>query len=168
VILKQGAYAVSVSEPDGEFDRLVLEVRGSELRIGRKNNMFGWSGRGPQFTVTVTAPEYAAVSASSGSDVEGHNLRFADLSVDVSSGAGIDLSGTCRALDVDVSSGADFEGKSLRCESATVDASSGAGADVFATARASGDASSGGSVRVHGNPADFTKDTSSGGSVKSL
>lgn len=168
VILKQGPYAISVSEPDGQFDKLVLEVRGSELRIGRKNNTFGWGSRGPRFTVTVTAPEYRAISASSGSDVDGENLRFADLSVDVSSGADVQLSGSCKALSVDVSSGSDFSGKDLRCETATVDASSGADADVFATASASGDASSGADITFHGKPATFTKDTSSGGSVKSL
>jgi hypothetical protein len=166
VILKQGPYAITAEEPDGKFDNLKLEVRGDELIVSRKG--MNWGGRGPRYTVTVTAPEYRALSASSGSSVEGRSLQLAGLEADVSSGATLELAGTCASLDVEVSSGASFSGGGLRCTSASVDASSGASADVYATARASGDASSGASVRVHGKPADVTKDTSSGGSVRTL
>ncbi len=38
VILKQGPYAVSVEEPDGKFDRLDLEVRGSTLVASRNSH----------------------------------------------------------------------------------------------------------------------------------
>ncbi len=166
VILKQGPFAISAEEPNGKFGNLKIEVKDGELHIGRKGMNFG--SNGPRYTVTVTAPEYDEVSASSGSSIEGRELRFGDLGVEVSSGASLQLAGTCRKLEADISSGASFDGGSLRCESASVDASSGASADVYATARASGEASSGASVRVHGKPADFTKDTSSGGSVKAL
>jgi hypothetical protein len=69
-------------------------------------------------------------------------------------------------LRVDISSGADFDGEALKCETASIDASSGADADAFATRSANGDASSGANITFHGKPAEFTKDTSSGGSVR--
>lgn len=167
VILKQGPFAISVDSPNGKFDQLKLEVHGSTLVAGRRN-FSGWNGRGEPYTITVTAPAYRNVEASSGSRLEGERLRFADLGVGVSSGAHMELSGDCKAVTIDVSSGSHFSGEDLKCESASVDASSGAHADAFATASAKGDASSGAHITFHGKPASVSKDSSSGGSVSSL
>lgn len=167
VILKQGPFSVKADERKGDFDKLLLEVRGNKLVVSRKSNS-GWFSHGPDYTVTVTAPAFTAVSASSGSEVEGDGLQLKDLKVEVSSGADMDLSGACNALSVDISSGADFNGEDLKCQTASVEASSGADADAWASASAKGDASSGADITFHGSPATFDKDTSSGGSVKSL
>lgn len=167
VTLKQGAFAVNAENTRGDLDNLLLEVRGDTLVIGRKTSNFGWlTWSNDDFNVTVTAPEIIAIRASSGSDFEASNYNFRDLDVQSSSGADIDLAGVCTALTVDISSGADFNGEDLKCETVTVEASSGADADVFATRSASGDASSGADITVHGNPATIDKDTSSGGSVR--
>jgi hypothetical protein len=168
VDLKQGPFSVVADEPNGKFDNLVLEVRGNTLHISRKSNIGTWFSRGPDIHVAVSAPNYVGIGASSGSAVEGSNLSLKDLEVEVSSGADVDLAGSCTSLRVDISSGADFDGEQLRCETASVDASSGADADAYATRSATGDASSGADVTFHGKPAEFDKDTSSGGSVKSL
>ena len=168
VILKQGPFAVSVDEPNGKFDQLKLEVRGSTL-VASRMNTWGWSGgRGPNYTITVSAPSYRSLDASSGSHLEGANIKFADVGVNVSSGAHVELSGDCKAVTIEVSSGSHFSGQSLKCESASVDASSGAHADAFATASAKGDASSGAHITFFGKPANVSKDSSSGGSVSSL
>ncbi len=164
VDLRQGPYAVSAYESRGRFDRLKLEVQGSTLVIGREGSSNWFSGN-RDYKITVTAPDLSAISASSGADVDSDNFRFADLSVTVSSGADVDLSGQCRNLTVSVSSGADFDGEDLRCETATVTVSSGGDADVHASRSATGNASSGGSVKVHGGAA-ITSNTSSGGSVR--
>ncbi len=164
VTFTQGPFSVKVDDPNGNFDRLIVEVRGNTLKIGRRNNWFDW--RGVDYSATVSAPNLTGVDASSGAAFEGHNLSLRDLKVDVSSGANVELSGSCAGLRVDVSSGADFEGEALKCETASVDASSGAGADAYAARSASGNASSGGNVTFHGRPPEITKDTSSGGSVR--
>ena len=164
VTFTQGPYSIQAEEPDGNFDKLIIEVRGNTLRIARENNWFNW--RGVDYHVAVSAPNLVGVDASSGSSVDGSNLSLRDLEVDVSSGASVELSGSCGALRVDVSSGADFEGEALKCETASVDASSGADADAFAARSADGNASSGASVTFHGRPPEMTKDTSSGGSVR--
>lgn len=167
VILKQGPFAVSVETPNGKFDQLKLEVHGSTLVASRRNT-YGWGGRGPDYTITVSAPAYRSLDVSSGSHLEGENIKFADLGVDVSSGAHVELSGDCKAVTIEVSSGSHFSGENLKCESASVDASSGAHAEAFATASAKGDASSGAHITFHGKPANVSKDSSSGGSVSSL
>jgi hypothetical protein len=167
VILKQGPFNVKADESKGDFDKLVLEVRGDKLVVSRKSNS-GWFGHGPNYTVTVTAPTYSKITASSGSDVDGRDLQLKDLKVEVSSGADMELAGACNALSVDISSGADFDGEELKCQTASVDASSGSDADAWASASAKGQASSGADITFHGKPATFDKETSSGGSVKSL
>ena len=168
VIMKQGPYAVHARSTNGDLSRLVLEVRGDTLVAGRNHRGFNWFNNGPDYTITVSAPDYRGVSASSGSEVDGSNLQLRDLRVHVSSGADVDLAGTCGVLTVSVSSGADFDGERLQCETAAVDASSGADADAFASRTAAGDASSGADITFHGRPASVSKDTSSGGSVRAL
>jgi hypothetical protein len=164
VTFTQGPYSIRADEPSGNFERLIIETRGNTLRISRKNNWLNWNG--VDYHVAVSAPDLTGIDASSGSAFEGLNLSLRDLNIDVSSGASVELSGSCAGLRVDVSSGADFEGEGLKCETASVDASSGADADAFAVRSASGNASSGASVTFHGRPQQISQDTSSGGSVR--
>ena len=167
VILSQGPYAVHAQSRHGDLSNLVLEVRGDTLKVGREQQWLNW-GRRPDYTVTVSAPDYQGIGASSGADVDGQGLSLRNLDVNVSSGADVDLAGSCTDLRVDVSSGADFDGSRLQCETASVGASSGGDADAYATRVARGDASSGGDITFHGRPASISKDTSSGGSVHAL
>lgn len=162
----QGPFSVKVDTPNNNFDNLVIEVRGSTLRLGRKNT--GWFTKGPEYRVTVSAPSYSGFDVSSGAHVESDTLTMKDVSVDVSSGAHVEIEGSCGELKLDVSSGAHFNGEDLKCQSASVDASSGAHADAFASQTARGNASSGAHISFHGKPTSVDRDTSSGGSVKSL
>jgi hypothetical protein len=163
VVLKQGPHNVVVDHSKGEFDRVIVEVKGDTLKLGRKSGMF--QNNSARVTVTVTAPDISAIDVSSGVSLEGDNYRFASLSLDVSSGGSVELSGSCRSLEVDASSGASVDADDLKCETVAANASSGGSVDAFASRSASGNASSGGSIEFDGNPQDFVKDTSSGGSV---
>jgi hypothetical protein len=164
-IVTQGNFDVKAETRSGDdFKNLVVEVRGDTLHIGRRSSMFGW-GNGEHYRVTVSAPKYTALEASSGSSLDGSGLQLAGLKVEVSSGAHMELAGSCTQLRIGVSSGAHFDGEGLKCETAEVDASSGAHADAFATRSAEGNASSGANVTFYGKPASVSRDTSSGGSV---
>lgn len=163
VVLKQGPHNVVVDHSKGEFDRIVVETRGDTLKLGRKSGMF--QNNSGKVRITVTAPDITAIDVSSGVTFDAENYRFASLSLDVSSGGAVDLSGSCRSLEVDASSGASVDADDLKCETVTADASSGGSIEAFASRSASGNASSGGSIEFDGNPQDFVKDTSSGGSV---
>ncbi len=164
-ILSQGNFDVKAEARSGaDFKNLVVEVRGGTLHIGRRTSMFSW-GNGEHYRVTVSAPKYSALEVSSGASLDGSGLQLADLTVDASSGAHVELSGSCTGLRIDVSSGAHVEGEGLKCETADVDASSGAHVDAFASRSAEGNASSGANITFHGNPASVSKDASSGGSV---
>lgn len=166
VVLAQGAFDVKAETTEGEgFDNLIVEVNGDTLRISRKQmTMFNFSG-GPRYRVTVSAPAYSELEVSSGASLHADSLKLDAVEVDASSGASVEIAGTCTALELDMSSGASFSGGDLRCETADVDASSGASAHAFAARSARGNASSGASVSFSGNPAQLDRDTSSGGSV---
>ncbi len=73
----QGPFSVKVDTPDGNFDRIIVEVRGSTLRIGRKNT--GWFTTGPRYDVTVSAPSFSGFDASSGSHLEASGLTMKDV-----------------------------------------------------------------------------------------
>lgn len=166
VVLRQGNYSVRAEGSEKALERLKVEKRGDTLHIGRRNTSgFNWSSGG-SVTVTVSAPGYTAISASSGSDVSGSGLNLTDVSVSVSSGADMELAGSCEELTVSVSSGSDFDGEDLHCQNVTASASSGADANVWAARSLVGSASSGGDIDVYGEPESITKNTSSGGSVR--
>lgn len=165
VIVTQGNFDVKAMSPNNaSLDNLIVEVRDKTLHIGRKQKMMGW-GDNARYRIDVSAPAYTGFEASSGSSITGANLQLADVEIDVSSGASIELSGACKTLRGDASSGARFSGRDLKCETASLEASSGASAQAFAASSASGDASSGASVDFFGNPARLDRDESSGGSV---
>lgn len=140
---------------------------------------------GNAITVNITLPAVTGISASSGADIRGGNLRadtleieassgsdirlvsatLGTVAVDASSGASIDLSGTCDSIEASASSGSGIDADGLVCADATARASSGADIDVHATQSLKADASSGGNIEVRGNPARTDIDSSSGGDV---
>jgi hypothetical protein len=166
VELRQGPFAIKVEAPDDDIDSIKTELNGSTLKIYREGNFNSWfnwsSGRR---LVTVTAPTYVSVRASSGADVEGSSLALETIALDAGSGGDIEISGTCKMVTAEAASGGDVNAEDLKCENGEADASSGGDVDVFVTGNANGEASSGGDVHFHGNPASFTKDESSGGDV---
>lgn len=166
VVLNQGPFAVQASEASGNFDKLVVEVRGSRLIVSRTSSPFWWSPAPMRrYTVTVTAPDYVAVEASSGSTVTGR-ISAGDLAASSHSGATLRLYGACASIRAEASSGATLGGQDMRCHKAQLSVNSGASLRAFADTEANSNASSGGNIVVHGNPASVERHTSSGGSIR--
>ena len=114
---------------------------------------------------SITATNLS-VSASGGADVDADTIKVGVLDVDAGGGADVRLSGSCTSLTVKASGGADFDGDKLTCTDGVVTASGGGDVDVALTGKASGNASSGGDVRIRGNPTSVDTDESSGGDVE--
>ncbi|MDP3735853.1 MAG: DUF2807 domain-containing protein [Hyphomonadaceae bacterium] len=150
LILTQGPFAVDAKSHNGDLSRLKVEVRGTELDVSSQGMLS--FGRSPTYTVTVSAPKWTAIKATAGVDVKGENLRAEDLTVEASAGVSMNLSGTCRALDVQASAGAAIDASDLKCATADVQASAGAKIDVSATEKVSGSASAGAVIDISGNP----------------
>lgn len=160
-----GAYSVRAESTAEGLEKLDIRVRGGALEIRRKNMSFNF-GRSAKVTVFVSMPEMNALEASSGSNANASGIAGDDFSIDASSGAHASAAGECGALSVDISSGAHVDAGDLKCKTASVDVSSGGNGTIFASESLVADASSGGNVRVLGEPKNVNIDRSSGGNVR--
>lgn len=156
--------SVTATLERGKWEQIDIKVEGETL-IARKKNNTKWGRYGPKITVYAASPSLTEIDAGSGASFEG-SVVAGDLSIDASSGSSLSIEGACQDLVLDASSGSSVRLEKLECDSANVDASSGSSIQVFASQKVDVDASSGSSISVSGNPADVTKDTSSGASVR--
>jgi len=157
-------YEVTAETTAMGFERLELRVDGDELIISRKSRGFTWK-RAPKITVDVTLPDLVSLDVSSGAGVDVSGVDATTFDVEVSSGGSAEVSGKCEKINANVSSGGDLEAETLECDSATIDASSGGAASVYASQSLIADASSGASIDVFGSPDKTSIDKSSGGGV---
>ena len=158
----------AVAEKDSDLDRLEIEVDEGELEIRRGSWVSGLFSIGKSHgsvTVNVVASELQAVASSSGANADLIDITCTDLQIDASSGSRIEVSGSCDTVAIDASSGASVDSSDLITIDASVDSSSGASIQVFAGESFRGDASSGSSIRVYGNPEVAESETSSGASI---
>lgn len=163
VIFSQGpTQSISVEMIRGELSDMKIEVEDGDLVVRPKSR--SWGRKGPRAAVTVVAPALSRIEASSGSSFEG-DFTGERVSVDLSSGATVTLSGACEAIDIDSSSGSSLSAKGFECKRATVEASSGSSVSAFASDSVSADGSSGSSIKVYGGAKDVNSDKSSGASV---
>jgi len=182
VILQQDSVAKVVVEADDNLQNIIkTEVSNDALRIYPEKPI----GLCASKKVYVTFKTIHSLKASSGSDIfskmelklpslqisvsSGANVKIAlttnRVNVDASSGANVKLSGSAESFDVDGSSGANIKTEGLIAKICNAGASSGANLKVFATDRISAKASSGGNIRVEGNPKERNIEKSSGGNV---
>ena len=168
-----------------ELDELIVEVRDGRLTARVDWNLLDFMFGERDISVDITVPDLHSVDVSSGADVQLDGLAADALTlnassggdltaraatadsyrIDVSSGADLRIDGQCGSATINVSSGGTLLADALQCQSVEVEASSGGDADVHAGARIKADVSSGGDVRVSGNPPERELDESSGGQV---
>jgi hypothetical protein len=165
VILKQGPYAIEATSENGDLSRLKVEQHDFELSLSSDSILT--MGRSPTYTVTVAAPEWNALDASSGSSVTGETLKLTDFKLDASSGAQVKLTGECTTLEANAAAGAQVDASELKCAAATADALAGGNISVFASDTATASATAGGKIDVYGHPASFTETKVAGGNVTS-
>jgi hypothetical protein len=186
----ENAVVVSSSK-DELINNLKTEVdKNGVLKIYYKNpNKLNWNKtRNLQLNAYVTYKSINALTASSGSSMESTQAVSAEaLSIDVSSGAEMELDivttdcninmssgstakvgGNAANVKIDASSGSSFKGVNLTAESCKASVSSGAEVKMEVTKKLSASASSGGSFKYKGNPEIEKKTTSSGGEVKAM
>ncbi|MEM9738280.1 MAG: DUF2807 domain-containing protein [Pseudomonadota bacterium] len=155
-------YTIDIEVTRGDIEDVRVERDGDTLEIGRvRRDGWGWNDR-LNAIVTVLGPNLVEVDASSGSDATVKGLRAADFSAEASSGADLDLEGTCETLRADASSGSDIDARALRCEDGWLEASSGADIDAYLTGTVDIDVSSGADASVEGGARIGSAEKSSG------
>ncbi|WP_417496045.1 head GIN domain-containing protein [Maricaulis sp.] len=158
-------WSVNLEGDADDFDRLKAEVDGDELALRQRTRLFQRS-RGLDLTVRVTMPAVEALDFHRGIAGSVSGIAADALSVEVSTGAEVQLSGTCDRLDLDLSTGGVLRARDLVCQSVEIDSSTGGEARVFASERAEASASTGASVRIFGEPAQREARSSMGGVVR--
>lgn len=159
-------YSVVVREPDGNFERLEVEVENGELELRRRGfDLFG-SRNSPRYTATVTTPELERMIVSTGSDARVDGVDTEDFDIISSTGSDLVISGRCGVLNASISTGADLDARNLECAAVDINMSTGADADVYASERLDANISTGADLDVYGNPQDVNHNRSIGGSVR--
>lgn len=165
VVVVGETHTVRIVGDADEFDDVEIDVRRGELDIDQDS---GWFGRrsGLDVTVEVTVPSLDELDVGRGINAEVTGIASDQLWIDVSTGARLEVSGTCSDLEVDLSTGAVLYADGLVCENVDVDASTGASGRLHASESASARASTGASIRVSGSPSRRDARSSLGGSVR--
>ncbi len=116
--------------------------------------------------IAVTAPALDYARATSGANLWAENIAAGNIELHADFGGKLSISGTCQYVKSRVSSGGAIKAKNLKCLSAHVKANSGASSSVYASEAGKGHSSSGGSIRIYGQPTEQKKNKSwSGGTV---
>jgi hypothetical protein len=177
------AYGVVVRIDDNLLDRLVLEKRGSSLRIGLTT---GRTVREATLEADVTMPELTGLNLSSAShiaitgfkstknldvemssasrlrgDIEAGDARFR-----ASSASNVSLRGSADDVSVDATSGSTVNLADFAVADANITAASASEVTVNASGRLDADASSASHVYYLGSPTLGSIDTSSASSVE--
>lgn len=165
----------------GELDDVETRVSGGTLRIGmrpgnyrhsvkvyvtyRKIDGLTATSASNVYTEGLLRSERLYISISSAASAE-LEIEAEELALNVSSSGDLEIRGKASQGNIQVSSAGDVDAYDLIVDALQVQASSAGDAKVFAKSRIQAHASSGGSVRYRGNPAQSQTDSSSGGSVR--
>jgi len=183
--LRQGdEYRVLAVNSGGSPEAIVTTVEDGTLTI-RQSRTTGWFDWFSNYSVDVTLPELAAISASGGSDVRiegavtGDRLSIAasggsemaatidvaDLEVMTSGGADLRLSGTATSVTIQASGGSEVDARGVSAVRANIQSSGGADIAVGVSEQLVAQASGGSDIVYSGEPAMVNVNASGGAEV---
>ena len=184
VFIKKGSKeSVRVEATGTSLDNIITEVSGSYLRVHMRSG--NYKGR-VDAKVYVTYVMVDKISASSAGSVFGEGTLEADeielsaasagsIEIDVrsqlveagaSSAGQIEVQGKTKKFRVDASGAGQVDAYDLDAQEVTAEASGAGSIKLTVGDDLEARASSGGSIRYHGNPNNSNTNSSSGGSVK--
>ena len=152
VEIVQGAQAGAILEgaPDA-LERLGVRYSEGRLKIWEKCTMF--CGRHEvDAVIRIVSPRLDVIEVAKGAEVTAAGVYGPSLSLDVSMGGSLAISGQCEGLEADVAMGGVLSAENLSCRAVEVDASMGGAAGVRASELVDAVASMGGAIAIHGKP----------------
>ena len=181
ILIQDSIVKIMVEADENLQDNIKTEVSNGELKIYPEKQIRSSKAK----KVFVTFKTIHSLEASSGSGIKSKSeLKLSSLDLSASSGANIDLSlvvnnlnvegnsggdidlsGLADNLSVDGSSGVNIKASDLQSKNCNAGASSGATLKIYVSENIIAKASSGGNIRVTGNPKDRNIEKSSGGDV---
>lgn len=152
-------YAVTLSGPEREMDRVEAEVKNGTLHLDRneERRRLNW-GRRDSLKAKVTLPSLSGLTASGVVDGTVKGVDAERFELDLSGVGDVDLEGECGVLDADVSGVGDLDAESLECRTVKVDVSGVGDATVYASEAVDASVSGVGDIDVYGEPTSVEKD----------
>jgi hypothetical protein len=187
LIVTQGEReALEITARAADLPRIVTEVRGGTLYIGRKGSGSVFSLRNPVFRLTMkriaaleshgsgkitvqglSASSLRLLSSSSGG-ISIDSLAADSLDVRISSSGSIRVAGSVEEQDIRLSSSGSYLAKNLASRTARVTVSSSGGATLRVSDSLEANVTSSGDVRYYGNPPRVRGNVTSSGRLVSL
>lgn len=185
VYLSQGDEEKLVVEADAEeIKDIVTEVTGSKLKIYYNSK---WAGRTHQMNIYLTFKTLDDINFSGAVEVKTEGtLKFADLDMDISGAAEIDMTmdvekfsaefsgaseldfkGTCKSGNLELSGASELNAQEFECDDLYVEVSGASEAKVWATGTLKIDASGASEIKYKGQP-QISIDQSGASSVKPM
>jgi hypothetical protein len=184
VYLKKGdKESVRVEVEGTSLDNIVTEVSGSFLKVHMRDGRYrgkiqakvyvtyvkvdklSASSAGSVFSEGTVEANDMEVSASSAGSIE-ITVNARTINVSASSAGEIELQGKTTSLHIETSSAGQIDAYDLEAQKVSADASSAGSIKLSVVEDLRAHASSGGSIRYHGNPNKSMTNSTSGGSVK--
>ena len=188
-LVKSNETKIDIKMIKGDEESLITEVEDGKLTVKFKKGLMNWNNN-KKAEVTIYYKNLDEIDASAGCSVSseevvsGNSLDL-DVSsgasvrlevegemvdVDASSGATVTVKGSSERADIDASSGASVNAQYLEANHTSADVSSGASISCVAHKSIEAEASSGGSIKYKGDPAQKNIDVGkySGGSVSRM
>jgi len=145
-------------------DDIKIRMDGDVLKVSYRNSH---GKRNLSAKITITGPKLDFAKATSGAHLNIGEITTGGIKLQADSGGSLKISGQCDHVTGRVSSGGVVKAKGLKCTSARAKTSSGGHFEAYAKRLGKGHSSSGGSIRIYGNPDEQEKNKSwSGGSVR--
>jgi hypothetical protein len=153
-------------DPD-DIDDIEIEMRGNALKIRQHRGIRRFFGgyRNLDVTIHLSGPSVQHFEFSRGVDADLAGIEGEDLALNLSTGADVDIAGTCGHATVNVSTGADLDGREFDCRSLRINASTGSDAVVIAHDSLVANVSTGADVRSLTEPTNLRVNSSTGGDV---
>jgi hypothetical protein len=184
VYLKKGdKESVRVEVTGTKIENVITEISGSYLRVHMKDGNYrgktdakvyvtyvkvdklSASSAGSIFSESILEADDMEINVSSAGSIE-VTIQANSVDASASSAGEVELQGKTGSLDISASSAGQIDAYDLKAKKVNADASSAGSLKITVDDELRARASSGGSIRFHGNPDKSFTDSSSGGSVK--
>jgi hypothetical protein len=182
-LTKGSKESVRVEATGTSLDNIITEVSGSYLRVHMRDGNHGGrinakvyvtyvmvdkisaSSAGSVFAEEPIEADEMEISASSAGSIE-ISVNAQSVEASASSAGQIEIQGKTNRLNIDASSAGQIDAYDLDAQQVSAEASGAGSLKISVVEDLRANASSGGSIRYHGNPNKSNTTSSSGGSVK--
>ena len=151
-------YAITLSGPAREIDRVEAEAKDGTLRLDRKEGKRRLWGSRRGVKAQITLPALAGLTASGVVDGAVKGVDAERFELDLSGVGDLTLEGECGVFEADVSGVGDLEAEKLECRDVVIEVSGVGDASVYASESVDAKVSGVGAIDVYGGPAEVKED----------